>query len=92
MRCTGSRLRTWFPAEQPILAVGKNQFVYIRSEDAYAAATRQRTFDGPQRLTSLQRRQVWLPQDLSRAGLIRTDGQDTFLSGDVEFLDHTARW
>jgi hypothetical protein len=65
----------------PVRAVRKDQFVYLRSEVAFSRATRQRTFDGPVTLDAVHERQVWLPQDEARLGLIVEGGHKMKLHG-----------
>jgi hypothetical protein len=60
----------------PAQPVRSDQYIYLRSEVAFSRATKQRTFDGPVALDAVHERQVWLPQDRARLGLIREGGHD----------------
>jgi hypothetical protein len=66
-------------ASQPAVAVRTNQFVYVKSEIAFAQETIAQSFTGPWKMDRLHQREVWLPQDLTRTGLIRENNQDTTL-------------
>lgn len=62
-------------------AISRRQYVYIKSVVAFSRPTHQRTFDGHQVLDALHDREVWLPQDPAKPGLIRENGHDTSLGG-----------
>ncbi|WP_346279211.1 CU044_5270 family protein [Pseudonocardia sp.] len=63
-------------ASQPAVPVRANQFIYVKSEVAFAQESMQKSFQGPWKMDRLHQREVWLPQDLTRTGLIRENGKD----------------
>ncbi|MEW2290215.1 CU044_5270 family protein [Streptomyces sp. NPDC047841] len=63
------------------LTVRSDQYVYIRSKVGFSRQTAQRTMNGPTHMDAVHEREVWLPQDPARAGLIREAGKDERLAG-----------
>lgn len=65
---------------RPALIPGPEQFVYVRSQEAFTEPTQEGTMDGPGRMQAVSERQVWLPQDPAHAtGLIRGRRGDVVL-------------
>ncbi|MFJ9351623.1 CU044_5270 family protein [Streptomyces sp. NPDC101237] len=63
------------------LTVRADQYVYVKSEVGFSRQIHERTMDGPIKLDAVHERQVWLPEDPARPGLIREGGQDEKLGG-----------
>ncbi|WTP83684.1 CU044_5270 family protein [Streptomyces sp. NBC_00178] len=63
------------------LTIRADQYVYVRSEVGFSRQIRQRTMDGPVKLDAVHEREVWLPEDPTRPGLIREGGKDESLGG-----------
>jgi len=61
--------------------VPANAYVYVRSEVAFSKTVKEHTFNDPRVLDALHIREVWLPKDPTKAGLIREGGKDTSLRG-----------
>jgi hypothetical protein len=68
-------------AHGPATTVRADQYEYIKSIVAFSRQVQQKTMDGKTVLDAVHERQVWLPQDPSKAGLIRENGKDTRLGG-----------
>jgi hypothetical protein len=82
-------------ASQPAVPVSANQFVYVKSEIAFAQETMSQSFTGPWKMDRLHQREVWLPQDLTRTGLIRENGEDITLhpaGGRPGIYNPTYQW
>ncbi|MDX6238915.1 MAG: hypothetical protein QOG10_3730, partial [Kribbellaceae bacterium] len=82
-------------ASQPAVEVRTNQFVYVKSEIAFAQETIAQSFTGPWKMDRLHQREVWLPQDLTRPGLIRENSQDITLQpapGQPGIYNPTYQW
>ena len=75
-------------ARQPAPAVGPHQYTYTRSMVSSTRPEQERTFDGPVELIALHPRQTWLPQDLSKTGLIRESGQDETLHVAIDAMNY----
>ena len=63
------------------LTIRPDQYVYVKSEIGFSRQVKQRTMDGPIRMDAVHEREVWLPEDPTRSGLIREGGEDVNLGG-----------
>lgn len=74
-------------ADSQSVKVRSDQYIYVKSEIGFSRQTKQRTMDGPVALDAVHERQVWLPQDPTREGLIREGGKDMTLGGGMVSVD-----